>query len=216
MRRLLIGLSLWVIFGALGFAQPKSVPSLPVTVLKQSPAETRTELQVICLFRSSPENGLHGSLTELDEKLHGLLTQIRQPDRFGGELGETILLTPPAGTLGAKQILVIGLGDSAGFTPERMYLVGKIVLREANRLRVAHPFFAPTVLDGGVTGFNTGDVAAQVVRGLRDAMATDAVLREGHAASAQSVVDITFLAGAAHAADTQKGIESVMGVSAVH
>jgi hypothetical protein len=45
----------------------------PSTFWRRVPAETTTELQVICLFRSSPENTLHGSLLELNEKLKGLL-----------------------------------------------------------------------------------------------------------------------------------------------
>jgi Cytosol aminopeptidase family, N-terminal domain len=195
--------------GVHGFGQAASV--LPVKVLVQSPAETKTELQIFCLFRSSPENTLHGSLVEINDKLHGLLDQIRKPGLFGGELGETILLTPPAGTLAAKRVLIIGLGDSATFTPERMYLVSKIALRNANRLGVAHPFFAPTILDGGVTKFSTGEVAGQVVRGLRDAVATESVLRAGGAAGALVVVDFTFLAGAAHAAETQSAIDRALG-----
>ena len=46
---------------------------VPIQVLAESPAETAADLQVICLFRSSPENTLHGSLTEMNEKLKGLL-----------------------------------------------------------------------------------------------------------------------------------------------
>jgi Cytosol aminopeptidase family, N-terminal domain len=122
----------------------------------QGPADTKTELQIFCLFRSSAENTLHGSLVEIDERLHGLLGQIRKPEILGGEFGEMIVLTPPQGTLGAKRVLMIGLGDSASFAPARMYLVGKIAMREANRLGVAYPFFAPTVLDGGVSNFSTG------------------------------------------------------------
>ena len=192
----------------------QTIPSTPVfavNVLAQSPADTRTDLQIFCLFRSSPENQLHGSLIEIDEKLHGLLTRIRTAGLFGGEPGETLLLTPPSGSLAAKRVLIIGLGDSSTFAPDRMYLAGKIALREATRLGVAHPFFAPTVLDGGVTGFPTGAVAYQFVRGLRDALATEAVLREMGAAPAPSVVDLTFLAGAAHVADTQKGINQAFG-----
>ncbi len=197
---------------AYGFGQGVvPAPRLPVMVLKQSPAETKTELQIFCLFRSAPENKLQGSLLEIDEKLHGLLGEIRGPGLFGGELGETILLTPPTGTLTAKKVLIIGLGDSETFTAERMYLVGKIALREANRLGVAHPFFAPTVLVGGVTQFGTGDVAEQVVCGFRDALATEVVLRQGGAAKPLAVVDFTFLAGAQHAADTQKSIDHALG-----
>jgi hypothetical protein len=183
---------------------------LPVSVLTQSPADTKTDLQIICLFNSLPADTLHGSLVEIDEKLHGLLDQIRKPGLFNGDLGETILLTPPAGTLSAKKLLIIGLGDSSGFTPQRMYLVGKIALREANRLGIAHPIFAPTVLDGGVTGFATGDVAREVVRGFRDALASESALRSGNAAEPLAVVDFTFLAGAKHAADTQSGIDDAL------
>ncbi len=183
------------------FGQTAVSPVPKVKVLVQSPADTVTDLQVFCLFRSSAENTLHGSLVEIDGKLHGLLGKIRKPELFGGEFGETMVLTPPAGTLGAKRVLIIGLGDSGSFTPARMYLVGKIAWREAGRLGVAHPFFAPAVLDGGVTGFSTDAVAEQVVRGFRDAMASEAVV-----GGASGVVDFTFLAGATHAADTQNGI----------
>jgi hypothetical protein len=190
--------------------QAIAAPVLPVSVLTQSPADTKTDLQIICLFNSLPADTLHGSLVEIDEKLHGLLDQIRKPGLFNGDLGETILLTPPAGTLSAKKLLIIGLGDSSGFTPQRMYLVGKIALREANRLGIAHPIFAPTVLDGGVTGFATGDVAREVVRGFRDALASESALRSGNAAEPLAVVDFTFLAGAKHAADTQSGIDDAL------
>jgi hypothetical protein len=183
---------------------------LAVQVLAQSPAETKTDLQVICLFRSSPGNTLHGSLVETNEKLHGVLDQIRKSNLFGGELGETILLTPPDGTLGAKKLLMIGLGDSETFMPDRMYLVGKIAWREANRLAVAHPFFAPTVIDGGVTKYTTGEGAEQVVRGFRDAAESEAMLPAGPVA----VVDFTYLAGAKHAADTQGAIDRALGKSA--
>jgi hypothetical protein len=58
---------------------------------------------VICLFRSSPQNALHGSLTEINEKLGGLLDRIRRPDSFRGELGETLLIVPPPGTIPAER-----------------------------------------------------------------------------------------------------------------
>jgi hypothetical protein len=184
-----------------------------VIVLAQSPADTKTDLQIFCLFQSSPNNSLHGSLIEIDEKLHGLLTQLRTPNLFSGEFGETIVLTPPAGSLAAKKLLIIGLGDSSSFTPARMYMVGKIALREANRLGIAHPFFAATILDGGVTTFSTGDVAEQFVRGLHDALATESLLRSKSASGPVAVADFTILAGATHVADTQHGIDRALGLS---
>jgi hypothetical protein len=211
-------LLLSIAVSAFGQGQPSTsilpAPALPVKVLMQSPADTQTELQIICLFRSSPENALHGSLIETNEKLHGLLDAIRKPGLFDGELGETLLLTPPAGTLGAKRLLIIGLGDSATFTPQTMVGVGKIALREADRLGIAHPFFAATVLDGGVTKYSTGDVAEQVVRGFREALATEAILHSGGASGPVSVVDFTFLAGAKFASNSQAGIDRALGAIA--
>lgn len=188
-----------------------AAPALPVKVLVQSPADTETDLQIICLFRSSPVNTLHGSLIETNAKLKGLLDKIRQPGLFGGEFGETLLMTPPPQSLTAKQVLIIGLGESKSFSPERMYLVGKIALREANRLGIAHPIFAPTVLDGGVTRYGTGTVAEQVVRGFKDALATEGVLAAGGAASTPKVQDFTYLAGPKFAPDTQAGIARALG-----
>lgn len=187
-------------------AQDPPVPS--VKVLIQSPAETTTDLQIICMFR--PGNPFHGSLVEINRKLSGLIERVHKPDLFGGELGETLLLIPPPGTLTAKRLLMIGLGDPATFTPDRLYLVGKIAFCESNRLGIAHPFFAPTLLDGGVAGFKTREVAAQVVRGFRDAFAAEAIAARANAAPAPAVIDIKLLVGPQHAVDAQSGIDSVL------
>jgi hypothetical protein len=183
---------------------------IPIQVLARSPADTKTDLQVICLFRSTPENTLHGSLAEMNEKLKGLLDRIRKPELFGGELGETLLLAPPAGGLGARKLLIIGLGDSQTFAPERMQFVGKILFSEASRLGVAHPYFAPTILDGGVTKFATGQVAEQVISGFLRAAATNKALKDANASASQPVTALTFLAGAANVSSTREGIEKAI------
>jgi hypothetical protein len=193
-----------------GQSQPAQleVPNatIPTHVLVQSPAETKTALQVICLFQSDPANTLHGSLSEINQKLGGLLDQIRKPASFAGILAETLLITPPPGKMSAKQILIIGLGDSRLYTPQRMELVGSIVYREANRLRVEHPFFAPTVLDGGVTGFSTGDTAGWFIRGFLRAKDTEKQLVGAGASNGAAIRELTFLAGATHARDALDGI----------
>jgi hypothetical protein len=183
---------------------------LPMRVLVESPAETVAELQIICLFRSDPQNSLHGSLIETNEKLKGLLDRIRQPTLFRGELGETMLLRPPVESLGAKRLLMIGLGDSESFAPERMELVGAIAYREANRAEVAHPFFAPTVIDGGVTKYSTAEVAEQVIRGFLRAARAHKIVMEAGAAHEQAILDLTYLAGPTHAEDTKQGIEKAI------
>ncbi len=183
---------------------------VPIQVLVQSPAETKTDLQVVCLFRSSPVNSLHGSLTEINEKLKGLLDRVRKPGLFGGELGETLLIVPPKDSLGARKLLIIGLGDSETFSTARMQLVGEILYAEASRLGVVHPYFAPTILDGGVTKFATGEVAGQVITGFLNAAATDMTLRTANASASQPLTALTFLAGAKNADNTRQGIEKAI------
>jgi len=184
---------------------------IPIQIRVQSPAETDAELQVICLFRSSPLNTLHGSLVETNQKLGGLLDEIRKPDLFRGELGETVLILPPAGSVSAKRLLIIGLGDSATFTPERMRLVGEVLYFESGRLGVEHPFFAPTVLDGGVTKFTTGQVSEQVMAGFLEAARISALLKTRGAAGPGAIKDLTYLAGPQYASGTREGIQKAIG-----
>jgi hypothetical protein len=194
---------------------PIDIPGapIPIQILAQSPADTTTELQVICLFRSSPVNTLHGSLTEANEKLKGLLERVRKPDLFLGELGETLLIAPPKDSLAAKRLLIIGLGDSQGFSPQRMQLVGEILYSEASRLGAAHPYFAPTILDGGVAKFTTGEVAEQVIRGFLRAVAIDGVLGDARGSSGSGITTLTYLAGAKNVSSTREGIEKAIAAA---
>lgn len=204
--------------GSIVFAQPAVVDipnaSIAMQVLVQSPAETTTDLQVICLFRSSPVNTLHGSLVETNEKLKGLVDHIRQPDLFRGELGETLLIAPPKGSLGAKKLLIIGLGDSQTFSPQRMQLVGEILYTEASRIGVAHPFFAPTILDGGITTFTTAPIAEQVTLGFLRAAAIDKVLHEANASPGPTITTLTYLAGPKNVSNSREGIEKAISEAA--
>jgi hypothetical protein len=178
----------------------------PVDVLVQGPADTQADLQIICLFRSDPSNTLHGSLIEMNKKLQGLLDVLRTPSLFAGERGETLLIAPKSATITARKLLIIGLGDANSFTPAVMNLVGTIAFNESSRLGIKHPFFAPTVLDGGVSGFNTGEIAEQFMRGFLRARDIENQLQSLGEAPAPIVERLTFLAGAAHATDTQSGI----------
>jgi hypothetical protein len=194
-----------------GRAQKPSAPArFPVDVLVQSPADTQADLQVICLFRSDPSNTLHGSLTEIDEKLGGILTRIRTPNLFTGALGETLLLTPRAGTLSSHHLLLIGLGDLDTFTPAREQLIGEIVFQQSLQRGVAHPFFAPTVLDGGKSGMDTGDTAEQFLLGFLRARAINEALLSAGVSTAPGPASLTFLAGATHATSTRAGITKAL------
>jgi hypothetical protein len=205
---LVIGLSSGLFSHAQSHPTQLEVPHapIPIHVLVQSPADTRTELQVICLFQSTPENKLHGALSELNEKLGGAFDRIRKPEKFAGALGETLLLTPPAGKISARQLLIVGLGDSNSFTPEKMELAGTIVYSEANSLGVKDPYFAPTVLDGGVTKFTTGEISEWFIRGFLRGWSTEKELAASGYGNGSEVTELTYLAGPTHANDTRDGI----------
>jgi hypothetical protein len=187
---------------------------IPIKILVQSPADTAAELQVICLFRSSAENSLHGSLMEINEKLKGLIEHIRRPDLFRGELGETLLIAAPKDSLAARKLLLIGLGDSQTFSAERMQLAGEILFTEASRINVSHPFFAPTILDGGVTKFTTGEIAEQVMGGFLRAAAISHFLRDEKASDKPGVAALTYLAGEKNISSTRAGIEKAIAAAA--
>jgi hypothetical protein len=111
-------------------------------------------------------------------------------------------------------LLIIGLGDAQTFTPQRLELVGSIAYRESNRLGAAHPFFAPTVLDGGVSKFATGELSERFFAGFLRAARAEQLLKEAGASRGQSIQDISILAGATHATDTQRGIEKAVASAA--
>jgi hypothetical protein len=192
-----------------GMLQGRS-SSITTQVLLQSPAGTDTELQIICLFESTPENTLHGSLAEVNEKLQGVLDQIRNPALFRGELGETLLIAPSTGSLPAKNLLIVGLGDSQTFTPQRLELVGSIAYRESSLLGVVHPYFAPTVLEGGVARYTPGEISEKFMTGFLRAARTEKILQGVGASRGKLVQDLTYLAGPAHATDTKQGIQRAL------
>jgi len=197
-------------------AQTLAVPGagFPIDVLVQSPALTDTDLQAICLFRPDPGSTLRGSLKEIDEKLGGVLSQVRQTGLFSGALGETLLIAPRPGTIPARRLLIIGLGDLAGFSPDREQEVGFVLFAEAERLGIRHPYFAPTVLDGGKEGVDTGDVAQQFLSGLLRAKATQDLLQHAGVSTGTTPISLTFLAGAAHAERSRAGL--ALAIKSLH
>jgi hypothetical protein len=186
-----------------GTRLPVPGKAIPVDVLVEAPAAAPGDLQIVCLFASTPENKLEASLALLDAKLSGALTTVRTPNLFRGTLGETLLITPNPGAISAKRLLLIGLGDRDTFTPDREELIGEIAYAESERLGVAAPTFAPTILDGGKTGIATGTVGAAFLSGFLRARAITLALHKPLV-----VQRLTFLAGTAHAVDTQRGMAS--------
>lgn len=111
----------------------------------RSPSSQTTPLQIVCVFEyiagdifNSPPalpRELNG-MVHVDDALKGLITDLRSSGKFAGHAYETLLLTPPAETIPAQRLLLIGLGDRNKFTADFMTDVGRVGMSQALRLRL--------------------------------------------------------------------------------
>jgi len=181
------------------------IDGIAIEGMVQSPSNEVTPLQVICLFEYT-ENDIFTSppalpaaangIVHVDKQLNGLIQDLRKSGKFSGHLRETLLITPPKGTIGAKRLLLIGLGDRTKFTPDLMIDIGRIGMREALVLGVSSYAHGSDLKDGGIDS-PTGLVATNVVKGAFEAYETDLYLQSKHATSKKPLVKITMLAGQA-------------------
>lgn len=133
-------------------------------------------------------------LVHLDDALKGEFTKIRQSGQFQGHSLETILITPPTGSLSAKKLLLIGLGDRNKFTPELMASVGEVAAREAMRLGVRNFAFASDLKDAGIDS-PTALIAGNVVKGIVLANRSEIYLREHKLSNTKKLEKVYLLAG---------------------
>jgi hypothetical protein len=178
--------------------------NLEIEVTVQGPAAEVTPLQVACVFEyvegdifappalPAAANGM----VHLDSALHGLVTDLRASGRFAGHALETILITPPKGTVPATRLLLVGLGDRREFAPGLMSRVGTVATREAMRLNVASFSFASDLKDAGIDS-PTGEVVEAVLSGALEAIRTHSYLAKKGAGAKPSVRRLTLLAGPA-------------------
>jgi hypothetical protein len=168
----------------------------------QSPSGQDTPLQVICIFEyeegdmTSPSAlpAAANGLLHVDQALNGLITELRKSGKFKGHRLETLLLTPPKGSMPAQQLLLIGLGNRKDFTPDVMTDIGRIGMREALRLGVSSYSHASDLKDGGVDS-PTGTVAVNVVKGALDAYETEQYLLNKKLTTHKPLTKVTLLAG---------------------
>jgi hypothetical protein len=198
------------------------VDGVEIEAVVQGPATQATPLQVVCLFEYT-EGDIYNSppalskelngMVHLDEGLHGLITELRKSDKFKGQFLETLLIIPPANTLLAKKLLLIGLGNRKEFKAEQMRLVGLTGMREALRLGVASYSHASDLKDAGIDS-PTADVAGYVIQGAVEAYRTQSYLKKQNASDALSVKKVSLLTGPAYYEDSISGVKKALGTLA--
>jgi hypothetical protein len=176
-------------------------------VRMQGPYDAEVQLQVVCYFKHKPSGDTTlGAAVELDKKLGNVIASLRNRGDFAGDELETLLLTPPEGTIKPKCLLLVGLGDEASLSLDRMEQVGRVALREATRLGVKHVAFAPLIRDQGNSKFGAGDVASVVVRGMLLARDTEIRLQKEGLAKSHSIEDWVCEAGPKYFDETVLGV----------
>lgn len=179
---------------------------LTLTVRMQGPYDADVPLQVVCYFRKKDGQKLQGAPVELDKRLGGVIGNLRERGEFAGDELETLVLDTKK-MIPAKRLLLIGLGDEADVTLERMERVGRVAYREAARLGATRGAFAPLLRDQGIDKLPTGDVERCVVRGLLLARDTDARLQKEGLAEKFVLAEWVVEAGPDFYQDTIAGVK---------
>src|SRR5438445_6234686 len=116
-------------------AAPEHSVSAPrdvtVTVKMIGPVTQTTDLQIICLLQHNPAGDTYiEALQDFNTKLGGVLSSLRERGEFLGAPGETLVLHPPVGSITPKHVLLIGVGEEAALTVDRLRFAGTIAARE--------------------------------------------------------------------------------------
>lgn len=195
-----------------------NVDGIDIEAMVQGPYAEVTALQVACVFEYT-EGDIFNSppalpaavngMVHLDHALNGLITGLRKSGRFTGHAFETLLITPPSGTIAAKQLLLIGLGDRNKFSSELMLGVAKVAMPEALRLGISNYAFASDLKDGGIDS-PTSTIAGYAVKGAIDAYRTEMYLKSKGMANFMPLKKITILAGPSFYVASSQGIKSAI------
>lgn len=220
--KLFLFLSLSLLVNAPAFAEGEilqkgpfvSKDGLSIIVRAEGPATRQTPLQAACFFEHQASGDLLSGGTEtFNEKMGGLIKQLRDNGDFKGHELETLVITPPAGTVPAEKILLIGLGDPKTFSADRMKKVGSVAVREAFKAGVSKISFSPNVTDAGVKTVPVAEFDQTVIEGILESYATQKSLSKQKLVPEVVLSEFTLEAGEANVPNAAKAVEAAVGVA---
>jgi hypothetical protein len=185
---------------------------IKIKVRMEGPYTADVPLQVVCYFKYTPEGvkRMSGAPVELDRHLGGAIGALRERGEFRGNQLETILITPPRGSIKARALLLVGLGDEDDLSLNLMEAVGRVSLREAVRLGISRVAFAPLIRDQGNTKLGTGDVETAVVLGMLLAYDTEKRLQKEMLAKEFTLEQWNVEAGPTYFDETVIGVQKAI------
>jgi len=191
-------------------AMEKSFPAgegLTLTVRATKPQDLECDLQIMGYFKHKPSGDtLVSVIVDFDQVMGGPIKALRDRGEFAGEELETILLTPPAGAMKPKKILLVGYGDESKMSLDVMRRVAVISTREAIRLGAKKAAYAPALIDQGYNKLHAREVAATFLQGVALAYDTEKRLQKQGLAVPSTLTEIVLEAGPTHFADVTAGV----------
>ena len=169
---------------------------LKVKVLVQVPQDQEVDLLFLCFFKHKEKGDtVLSTIEKFDERLGGLIASLRNRGEFAGEELETILINPPPGSIKARRLMLIGLGEEDRLSLQTMRRIGTVALREAARLGVKTAAFGAAIRDQGNTKIPTGDVGREVMQGALLAYDTEKRLQKEGLGAGLALEEWILLAG---------------------
>jgi len=161
--------------------------------------QAQVDLSVACMFaHEKAGSGPAGGLRHLDEALGGALTTLRSSGSFKAAFMETLLVSVPQTGIAADALLIIGLGDPAGWTPATSASAVAAAVRQAAQRGARTVAFAPSLLDAGFDASSIAGVTPQMLAALVEALESQKRIAEHHLAPPLSLARWVFDVGAAH------------------
>jgi len=102
----------------------------------------KTDLLVLGIFKGDK---LSGSAKSVDEALGGVLKDLSGNEKFEGDMGKTLLLNSTFGRIGAKRVLLLGLGEKSLFSRDTVRKAGNLTakkMRDASTSMAFGPEFS--------------------------------------------------------------------------
>jgi hypothetical protein len=151
--------------------QVGSVFDVSVEVAAWDAAGADVELSCAAVFsREAADSPLSGGLAHLDAALDGHLVQLRTEGAYTAAVGECLLIAKPSLHVSARAVLLVGMGDPAGWSTLRLRDAVRSAAEFALAMGVRSAAFAPGMLDSGLGADATVGASGHMVEGLAAAL----------------------------------------------
>ena len=148
-----------------------SVFDLSVEVAAWDATGADVELSCAAMF-SREANGaaMVGGLAHLNAAFDGRLLELRDQGVFTAAIGEYLLVPHSTGIIKADSLLLVGLGDPASWSVERLRTAVRAAAEFALVVGAQSAAFAPGMLDSGIAASATAEASAFMIDGLAAAL----------------------------------------------